>query len=260
MADFGAQLRAAREQRGISLRQIAATTKISVVALEALERNAFSRLPGGIFSRAFVRAYALEVGLDPEKAVQDFLAEYEVYDASKAEAAPPEVTADDRAFLERQRRAGWWLRVGSIAVLLIAVAAVIWWQLARSKPATEQSPPPIVATGSAPVAPPPQATTPSPDPPRPETPPVDANQVALHFQATAECWLRVSVDGVVLVEQVLAPGDVRDIKPGYEVYVQVGNAGAMKWSINGQPAKDLGKLGQPATARVSRATLATYLQ
>src|SRR5437870_11259015 len=111
MTDFGAQLKQAREQRGISLRQIATATKISMAALEALERNDFSHLPGGIFSRAFVRAYALEVGLDPELTVQDFLVEYEQNDLGAAEKAPPEVTADDRAFLERQRRAAWWLRV-----------------------------------------------------------------------------------------------------------------------------------------------------
>jgi len=71
--DFGARLRAVREARGMSLRDIAATTKISLMALEALERNNVSRLPGGIFSRAFVRAYAKEVGLDPERTVREFV-------------------------------------------------------------------------------------------------------------------------------------------------------------------------------------------
>ena len=64
--DFGGRLREARERRGVTLRQIAAATKISVRVLEALERNDISLLPGGIFSRAFVRSYAIQVGLDPE--------------------------------------------------------------------------------------------------------------------------------------------------------------------------------------------------
>ena len=72
---FGGKLRDARERRGISLREIANTTKISMSALEALERNDLARLPGGIFSRAFVRSYALEVGLDPEEAIREFLAQ-----------------------------------------------------------------------------------------------------------------------------------------------------------------------------------------
>jgi cytoskeletal protein RodZ len=58
---FGSRLRDAREGKGITLRQIANATKISMRALEALERNDISRLPGGIFTRAFVRSYALVV-------------------------------------------------------------------------------------------------------------------------------------------------------------------------------------------------------
>src|SRR3954451_19925493 len=75
-SDIGTKLRAARERRGVSLRQIANATKISVGALEALERNDASRLPGGIFSRAFVRSYAIEVGLDPDAAIQEFVAQF----------------------------------------------------------------------------------------------------------------------------------------------------------------------------------------
>jgi len=74
--DFGTKMKRLREERGVTLRQIADATKISVGALEALERNDISRLPGGIFSRAFVRSYAIEVGLDPEQTVRDFLLEF----------------------------------------------------------------------------------------------------------------------------------------------------------------------------------------
>src|SRR2546421_8570937 len=73
---FGGKLRDARERRGVSLRQIANATKIAMSALEALERNDISRLPGGIFSRAFVRSYAIEVGLDPDATIQDFIAQF----------------------------------------------------------------------------------------------------------------------------------------------------------------------------------------
>jgi cytoskeletal protein RodZ len=78
MSDFGARLREARERRGVSLRDIAAHTKLSVASLEALERNDTSRLPGGIFARAFVRSYAAEVGLDPEETVREFVARFNI--------------------------------------------------------------------------------------------------------------------------------------------------------------------------------------
>ncbi len=84
-ADFGTTLRQARERRGVSLREISNTTKISFPALEALERNDISRLPGGIFSRAFVRAYAQSVGLDPEETVRDFVAAFPSADRARTE-------------------------------------------------------------------------------------------------------------------------------------------------------------------------------
>src|SRR5882672_6216272 len=96
---FGSKLRDARERKGISLRQIANATKISVSALEALERNDISRLPGGIFSRAFVRSYAVEVGLEPEEAIQEFLAQFP-HDSVTAGHSPSQQIEDNEA-LER---------------------------------------------------------------------------------------------------------------------------------------------------------------
>ena len=104
MSDFGGKLRLARERRGISLRQIAASTKISVAVLEALERNDISKLPGGIFSRAFVRSYAVEVGLDPDQTVQEFLERFQAEPAPSSEvrAAIPE---EESSFESQQRMA-----------------------------------------------------------------------------------------------------------------------------------------------------------
>src|SRR3954464_13624510 len=73
---FVHMLRDARERRGMTLRQIAAATKISIAVLGALERNDISKLPGGIFGRAFVFPHAIEVGLDPETTIQRFIAQF----------------------------------------------------------------------------------------------------------------------------------------------------------------------------------------
>lgn len=84
--DFGQALRAVREGAGQSLRAMADRTKLGVRTLEALERNQIDRLPTGIFRRSVVRAYAREVGLDPETTVKAFLARY------PDELPPPGVT------------------------------------------------------------------------------------------------------------------------------------------------------------------------
>ena len=73
MASFGENLRRERELRGISLEEIAATTKIKVGFLEAIENDDLARLPGGIFARGFMRTYAAYLGLDADQ----FIAEYQ---------------------------------------------------------------------------------------------------------------------------------------------------------------------------------------
>jgi len=71
---FGARLRQRRERQHISLATIAEQTKIKLSLLEALERDDVSHWPSGIFRRAFIRAYAHAIGLEPDVVVRDFLA------------------------------------------------------------------------------------------------------------------------------------------------------------------------------------------
>jgi transcriptional regulator with XRE-family HTH domain len=70
---FGARLRTARERKGIGLDAIAQNTKINAALFDALERGDTSRWPSGIFRRAFLRAYANAIGLDPEATLKEFL-------------------------------------------------------------------------------------------------------------------------------------------------------------------------------------------
>jgi cytoskeletal protein RodZ len=71
-ATIGEQLRLAREGRGIPLREISDQTRISMHYLEAIESNDYKRLPGGIFNRSFVKAYAKYVGYDEKEAVEGY--------------------------------------------------------------------------------------------------------------------------------------------------------------------------------------------
>jgi cytoskeleton protein RodZ len=115
-----------REQRGISLREIADTTKLSIRALEGLERNDLSRLPGGIFSRGLVRAYAEQIGLDPEVTVQEFIARFP--EASVTDGSPhmrsEEVDTDPPSMVAR--------RIVMAAAILVPIAVIVGlWVLAR---------------------------------------------------------------------------------------------------------------------------------
>ena len=71
-ASIGEQLRLAREGRGIPLREISDQTRISIRYLEAIESNDYRRLPGGVFNRSFIKAYARCVGYDEREAIEGY--------------------------------------------------------------------------------------------------------------------------------------------------------------------------------------------
>ena len=122
-SDFGARMRQAREQRGVSLREIAEKTKIGISQLEALERNDISRLPGGIFSRAFVRSYAAEIGVDPEQTVRDFLAQFP---HDSVTAGSPHVIIDELGPGTRRLDPRALMLIGT---LVLVIAAIMFWSL-----------------------------------------------------------------------------------------------------------------------------------
>jgi cytoskeletal protein RodZ len=133
MSDFGGTLRAARERRGVSLREISETTKISIPALEALERDDLSRLPGGIFMRSIVRSYAAQIGLDPDQTLDDFLQRFNI------DPGPSTLEAQralDRPSYQVLRRGGMFVKI-----LLASLIAAIILYLALSQPNRQSATP-----------------------------------------------------------------------------------------------------------------------
>ena len=94
---FGERLRRQRRQKDLSLTEIAASTKVGATHYAALERGDCSRWPGGVYNRAFIRAYAKAVGLDPEEIAAEFAEYFEAAPApasiAQTESGEPETTA-----------------------------------------------------------------------------------------------------------------------------------------------------------------------
>jgi cytoskeletal protein RodZ len=281
--DFGTMFRQARERRGVSLQQVAAVTKISARVLDALERNDVSKLPGGIFSRAFVRSYAREIGLDPEMAIERFTAEFP--DESGKEQLPSAKEAEDIEAYESGRRVA--TTVAQLLGLSIVVIAVVVFALnSRACPKSAATPP----AASAPAAPAPAPVTPLPATRRPpsaeepaatpkettagappaQTPESPAGRAGSTAQATApirlsiaaqaECWLMVKVDKDVVFERILRAGERLYYEASASVTLSAGNAGGLSLTINGKPARPLGTPGQIVTATITLDTLASFLQ
>jgi cytoskeletal protein RodZ len=257
--EFGLHLKQARENRGMSLRQIAGATKISTVALEALERGDFSRLPGGIFSRAFVRAYAIEVGLDPDETVMKYAELSDaIANASMRAPAPLEISDDDRAFLERQRQAGVWLRVIAAAIVVAIVGTVAWWMTSRGKKTAADTTVEEQVTKPAPPvsAPPPAPAAASTAAPAPQ----QTRAIVIGIRAEETSWVQVTADGRSVLSRNLSAGESTTILADRDVALQFGNAGAISWTVNGRAAKPLGSLGEVKRATVTKDNVADFVR
>ena len=259
--DFGGTLRAARERRGLSLRQIANATKISILTLEALEKNDIARLPGGIFSRAFVRSYALEVGLDPETAIQEFMGQFP-HDSVTAGHPTTSQIEDHEAVESDRRAASTFLRLVAISV---PIAAVVVYLGTAGRPSRVETPREAVEKPHDIVPPPaPQpdaASTAAAAPPadRSDAAAIPADRLIVQVIAVRRSWVSAIVDGHRIVQRELQPGEEQTFEVRQEIALTTGDSGGVAVTFNGMAAKPLGANGQVVTTRVNLTNFKEYL-
>jgi cytoskeletal protein RodZ len=277
---FGGRLREARERRGISLRQIANATKIAVAVLEALERNDISRLPGGIFGRAFVRSYAVEVGLDPERTIQEFITQFP-HDSVVA-GHPTRAQVDVHyAVQNKDRRASAVFLVLLVGIMVAgwAVYFGVWRTLASyaapfvtvqwTPASTPPQPPPIVPAAAAapdrrtaerraPIGDRAAHPTPLPVAPQLSTGGVE-DRLTVRLSVSRPCWVSAMVDGRKAIERLLQTGEDQTINVRREIVLTAADAGAVALTLNGESAKPLGQAGEVVTARLSLANFRDFL-
>ena len=242
----GVRLREAREKRGATLREIAAATRISAMSLEALERNDVSRLPGGIFTRAFIRAYAAEVGLDPESTIRDFTAQLESQAASSAHAP----SVEERLSAESHRRA---VKMGLQLLLVgvpIAGAAVFFGMRGGTlDPSSASSPQASSAVLASPAG---AGTLAAPAPGQ-------ATGLTMQIVPRGTSWVSVTVDGERSFSGVMGPGDQRQVTAQDEIVLMIGDAGAFTYTLNGLPGRPLGAPGEVVSTRITVGDFRDYV-
>jgi cytoskeleton protein RodZ len=253
----GTRLRAAREKRGVSLGQIASSTRISVMSLEALERSDLSRLPGGIFTRAFVRAYAREVGLDPDRTIQDFIAELP---PEAVTATAHSVALEDGEKLESDRRAVT-TAFRLVLVSLPIIVLVMYYGTHRMAFAPE-SPETSAEESHAALQEPVEPSAATAAVPVTESAPVavaaEPESLTMEIAPRASCWVSVTVDGEPTFSGLMAAGDRRVVSAKEQILVNVGDAGAFAYTLNGRPGRRLGAPGQVISKRITFSNLTEF--
>jgi len=281
MASFGENLRREREMRGVTLQEISAATKISVRFLQALEKEDFGQIPGGIFTRSFIRAYAKYLGLDEEHV----LAEYHLVVPAKSDLDISRIAAG-RPEPERAGPRGRLLAVFVATVLLTGGYLLYRYSRAsieagaRAARPAPLTPIPAAPTPTGPATAGPSAgtgITPSgqaivagegagvggeigsaagPTPAGPEAPPpvipTPETGLVLQVAATERAWIAVDADGKMVLQRILAPGEIETIRAKEFLDVTTGNALGVVLTLNGETLRPLGRRGEVKSIRLTR--------
>src|SRR5581483_2915781 len=249
MPTLGEELRQARENKGISLRQISDATHIGIRFLQALESDNYKILPGGIFNRAFVKSFARYIGLDEEQALARYQQQLE-----EQGGEPPRSSAPRFDALEDNETSSWSSTLLAVAVIVIiglgAYGAYRYFGQEKKPEKKPEAPTPTAtlpvvavpqtptpATGPSPGASPEASVTPAASPSPSPAPPL-AGALQLRLQAKdGDCWIKVKTDNVGQEAVILKAGEFREFSASEKLTVNVGNVTTLEATLNGRPAK-----------------------
>ena len=262
MSTFGETLRKEREKRGVTLESVSEGTKIGTRFLRALEAGQFDQLPGGVFNKGFVRAYARHVGLDEEKTLADFMAASgqgapdpaettgkmagakESFKPSRKGAEPIRITeASQSAEKQQGEPIAREIPCAALAALLFLVIVVLAgaryaFHLRRATAEPAQSSP-VTSPHHAPSA----TTSPGPANPVPVSP--SALQLVIH--AREDSWLSITTDGVTQGEIMLLAGTDKTVQADKDILLKAGNVGGLSFVWNGAKLLSQGEEGEVIT-------------
>jgi transcriptional regulator with XRE-family HTH domain len=248
---IGARLRIAREQSGKSLRQIADATKLTVRTLDALEAEKISQLPGGIYRRAIVRAYAREIGLDPEVMLRVFLEQH----PDDLPALPPLVTRKPTSYdlppepvVKSAPPRAWHVVISVLGAIIPIAAGILYFAIGVRGADSSRQVADLVAPRADDVWQP--AVVPAAG--FSEAPPAFGRPVSVLITVSSQTELQVVADGREIVARRIRPGERVQLDLSHQVVLSGDNAGAVHFSINGRAGRTLGAVGAPLNVRIGR--------
>ena len=225
----GERLKAAREEKGLSLEDVAAQTRIPQRHLESIESGEWDKLPAPTYTIGFAKSYATAVGLDRVE-IGDKLREemggqrFSTSQAEVFEAADPARTMPK------------WLVIGAVLAVILLIVAMSWVRSRSLAPSEE-------TTATAPAASP--APAPAQAVPRQATTPAAQGPVVL--TATAPAWVQVKDQGNTLFEGQLAPGQSYTVpQTAVAPMLRAGAPEALKVTVGTAAAPQVGPSGQVA--------------
>lgn len=263
MGPFGAWLKRERERQGVSLEEISMSTKIGTRFLRALEDEHFDQLPGGIFNKAFVKAYARQVGIDEEEAVASYLEAVGETAVQPVELQPSEPentgTSNISEMFSGTTRIPW---RASAALLILLVSVLAFWHFHSSHESKASAGEPLnnaapkqsaivepAAVKSAVSEKNSRPTVPNPVKPKkvlvaqdplPQTPTAAPGEFSLIIKAKEDCWLLITADGKQVLQDTLGASAEKLVAARSEITLKAGNVGALELWFNGKKLPAIG--------------------
>lgn len=269
MSSLGPYLRGLREAKGMSLDDIARSTRVGRRHLEALESDTFNELPAPVFVKGFIRAYCEFLDAPPDEALA-------LYRETTGEVASSQGPL--RPLMAPRSR--WAGPLAISIVLFVALGASLFalrmgvqsarkntaaapareevrtlptpapgpgktGAVAASAPAPTQAPVAPLGSPAATVSPPPVAAAPAPSavPSAASAAEARPGGQRLVVRAVEPTWLRVQVDDGQVAEELLQTGAVREWSAARRFILTVGNAGGIEIDLNGKRIPPLGNSG-----------------
>ena len=254
---IGTKLKKERIGKGLALDDISRDTRIAPRFLEAIETEDYSSLPGLVFTRNFIRQYALALGLDPEP----LLSGLPKPDENTAPLPEPPARPRAKSSYHRDRRmralgiTSAWLAAAA-AVGAVAYLGLHHYSIrivpAETRPAVVQAASPVPAVKTAEQAPAPGSPAVNHvESALPRGSTSAAAPVVVSLTAHARAWIKLDADGKTVFMGTLAPDETKEVSASEQIRLLTGNAGAISVSLNGKALDSLGGIGQLREVRLT---------
>jgi len=237
MASIGQELKRERELRGISLKEIADSTKINVRFLRALEEDRLDMLPEQFFIRGIIRTYSKYLGLDEQSALNTYLEGLQTGKTQETSYGDkkPKVSKSPES-LPKEKKIS--LLFAFMVLVILALIVVMYFVFRK-----DESPPPdtskmestIQNTEEKPITTPPITQ---------EEPAIEQKELNIEITVQQETWLEIFADQEMVDSGIKAPGERLQFKALQEFLIHIGNAGGITYTINGEEGIKFGELGE----------------
>jgi cytoskeleton protein RodZ len=250
---IGDVLRAAREEQGRSIEDVARVQRVRTDYLRALEDENFDTFGGDIYAKGFLRSYATELGLDPQPLLDTYRRE-----VSQDDARAATLVSSGPATRPTPRGAppAWvaWLVVGVVVLVGLGFLGMVGGSRApetaspdgddivEEEQDEDEAPP-----EDEPESDPPEEDAPAEEEEEEEEPEETYEGVELLLALEEDSWLRVVVDGSNVLEQVVSAGETLQYQGDEQVEIRFGNAGGVRVEHNGEDVGSPGARGEALT-------------